>query len=127
MSFDLSLKRPACDYCGRERDSVWSRSGITHNVNSIVDLCIGSDVVARDARAGYAERSWGRLFGWPASEALPIVVRALDVANDTAREAEFRALEPENGWGSLEGVRDAFADLARACAEHPKAIFEAWG
>lgn len=127
MSFDLSLKYPACEYCGSDGKEVWDWN-ITHNVNSIVDLCIGPDVLARDKKGGgYPARSWGRLFGWPASEALLIVQRALAVANDPAREAEFRALQPSNGWGSLEGVREAFADLARACAENPKAIFEAWG
>lgn len=128
MSFDVYLNAPACGHCGRESSELWSRN-LTHNVNEIVDRCLVAGGATRGIarETGYRERSWGRLDGWKASDIVDIVSRALAESHKPARDAEFRSLEPTNGWGSLESVQKFLADLAAAVREHPNATVEAWG
>lgn len=131
MSFDVSLVVPGCTYCGRGKSAVYAFN-LTHNVNEIVDRClfVGGATSARGAanqRSCYADRSWGRLAGWTGAEAAVILNAALRVAYASDREAEFRALEPGNEWGSLESVRRVMTEFHHACEEHPKTIVEAHG
>jgi len=122
MSFDVYLEYPPCATCGCDGHSGGSFN-LTHNVNTIVDRCLvaGGATKAKRDEAGYAERSWGRLDGWTGAEALPIVTAAVVAAHDVARLEEFKALEPENGWGSLESVQRCLTELLEMCATHPKA------
>ena len=40
---------------------------------------------------------------------------------------EFRALNPENGWGDFEGFVEVLTRLAIACADNPESIAEFYG
>jgi hypothetical protein len=52
-------------------------------------------------------------------DALPILDEGL--AHMAAHEAEMRAMEPGNGWGSYSGALDYLRWVRDLCAEHPDA------
>lgn len=128
MSFDVYLDKQPCSACHRAAETVY-QFNLTHNVNEIVDRCFkaAGSPVAKSNGNSYPERSWGRLDGWTAADALPILEAALVVANDREREVEFRLLEPANGWGSLVYVREVMAQFRDACREHPDTTIRTWG
>jgi len=58
--------------------------------------------------------------GKPCSEVAPIARQAL--ADSWMKEAELKKLEPGNGWGGVDDVRDYLEKLVKVCEEHPKAM-----
>lgn len=128
MSFDVSLRSPSCDHCRRGGEEVYSFN-LTHNVNDIVDACLRTDAngpVAKEA-SHYAERSWGRLVGWTAADALPFLLRALAEVRNADRKAEFKAMEPSNGWGDRGSVERVLVEFVAMCRQYPEATIHAWG
>lgn len=130
MSFDIDLDKWPCEHCGRGGETVFSVN-LTHNVNRIVDACLLANKQPPAARINhspsYDHWSWGRLYGWSAIDAVPVLATAIYAANDPEREAEFRAMEPDNGWGSLESVRRVLGQLMSACQEHPECVIKVCG
>lgn len=129
MSYDVWLVKDACPCCKREFADLGSFN-LTHNVNRIVDACLSAygDVQAKNTDGTtYEMHSWARLDGWTAGDAVPVLERALEEARNPARLREFRALEPDNGWGKVEDVRRVMADFLTTCREHPDAKIRAAG
>lgn len=130
MSFDVCLTKPPCECCKRPYGTLFEFN-LTHNVNKIVDACFvaAHAPTARSPKPGsaYNEWSWGRLNGWAAKDALPVLQIAYAEAVAPWRETEFRAMAPPNRWGSLDDVRDCLRRLRLACLEHPDAVIEASG
>lgn len=124
MSFDIQIRRhvAACAHCGRgAADEYYGDLNLTHNVNGIVDRCLisaGAPLGERPERY-YLDYSWGRLDGWRVEKALPILERAHQESLKEERQGEFRALEPANGWGTLESVREVFGRLLDAARQAP--------
>lgn len=125
MSYDISLDALACPHCGRGGSEIWTRNS-TCNVSRIVDHCLadagameGKDPSRPSTDLSY---SWRRLHGWYAGAVIEILDNAHRIAMDPSREHEFRKMEPSNGWGSLETVREDFAALLAACKENPGAM-----
>lgn len=120
MSFDVYIEDADCPHCNRGGESSYSFN-LTHNVNCIVDLCLlaGGASKARSGDSSYVERSWGRLHGWTVAEATPVVDRALDESHKPERLAEFKALEPSNGWGSLGSVQRVLKEFRDALLQSP--------
>lgn len=132
MSYNLSLLLPGCPTCGAAPGDVLGGLNVTRNVSRIVDLCISSgrpDLKAKTEgfSGSTADYSWCRLHGWTGAELVPVLEAAIAAADDPGRRAEFVALEPSNGWGSLVHVREAFALLLACCREHPTAACEVRG
>lgn len=121
MSYDIYVDYGSCGHCGRASESVDVFS-YTRNVSQIVDRCLGAAGAGVGRRGEGRDYSWWRLDGWPVTEALPIAERALAESWKSEREAEFRMLEPDNGWGDLEGVRRVMAVLVKALREHPGGV-----
>lgn len=129
MSYDVWLMKDACPCCKRDWPDLGSFN-LTHNVNGIVDACLRAhgDVKAKNPDGTtYEMNSWGRLDGWVAGDAVPVLERALAEAQNPARLREFRAMEPSNGWGTLEDVRRVMAEFLVACRQHPDAKIRAAG
>jgi len=124
MSFDVYLDSPRCNHCGSGGETVYSFN-LTHNVNEIVDRCIkgyecqNGPVVAKTGDSSYQDRSWGRLEGWKASDAVPVLEAALHEATDPERRKEWLSLEPSNGWGKLEVVVEVMKEFLAACKDNP--------
>lgn len=128
MSFDVYLEVAACEHCGRDETSEYSFN-ITHNVNRIVDICLvaGGATKAKRKECGYAEWSWGRLDGWTAADVLPMVRRAREEMGSPARLAEFKALEPDNGWGTLVDTKRITDEFIAALEKYPRTTVRTWG
>lgn len=52
---------------------------------------------------------------------LRIVLRAFE-----ADPARFRAMDPENGWGSFDTLRPVLREIATVCRAHPLATVRCW-
>ncbi len=117
----MYIEDVACPHCHRGGGPSYSFN-LTHNVNSIVDLCLvaGGATKGKSDDNGYQERSWGRLHGWTVAEVTPIVAKALDESLRADRIYEFKALEPSNGWGSLGSVRRVLSEFHEALLQAPQ-------
>lgn len=108
MSYDFRIIEVSddvkCPTCGHERELFYYDLGSpTYNIGGIF----------RAATGGRFKQG----VPVPIREALTMWTDALLAMHDGAREAEFRAMEPENGWGTLEGARGAAGRVVRACSE----------
>lgn len=54
-------------------------------------------------------------------EAAPLLEKAIAFLEDLNNRKDLRALEPGNGWGSLEHATQYLRDIRAWCKEHPKA------
>ena len=100
MSFDVYIEVPECSACGRRSESLY-QFNVTHNLNSIVEITLApSRLKGCRPESGYVERSWGRLSGHTVRVVRPAMEAAEKILLDPERREEFRALEPENGWGT---------------------------
>lgn len=129
MSYDVWLVREPCPCCKRPYTGLGDFN-LTHNVNRIVDACLSAygDIQAQSGDGTtYEMHSWGRLDGWTAKDAVPVLERALVEAKNPARLREFRAMEPDNGWGKLEDAQRTLSEFLDACRENPDAKIRASG
>lgn len=130
MSFDVDMR---CTHCNSMVGGL--DLNITHNVNSIVDACLVEAAAqlgveaptAKTKGSGYEARAWGRLHGWSGEEAFALSDMAARISREPAQEERFRAMEPANKWGDLDGVRDCLRSLADACQANPKGVIHAGG
>lgn len=60
----------------------------------------------------------------PASECIPSLRTA--IADMEANPEKYLPLNPENGWGSLEGLIPALRELMAQFASAPSAIVQVW-
>lgn len=111
----------------QESDPHISSRNLTHNVNRIVDACLKkagvtpqiegrADVGHYEKEGGY---SWACCAGRTAAELRPVFEVALAEAFSKEREPDFLKLQPDNGWGTLESVREALKWAAEAAREAP--------
>lgn len=138
MSFDIYLRQvptAPCPTCGHadEEGIVHDWSGCTHNLNGMIELALSiacsnlgvSMPQGKDPTRHYIERSWGRLDGHRAGDLLSVMEEFARVFIAPEHEQELRALNPPNGWGSLEQVRERelIPKLVDAMRRHPNAVF----
>lgn len=67
---------------------------------------------------------WPTLLGKSLSELVPILQTGLDRL--LAEPARFEAMNPDNGWGSYEGLCKILAEVIEDFSEHPKATLAGW-
>ena len=111
MSLDVYLTNSPCEHCGRGKDQIFT-ANITHNLNSMADA------------AGIYRHLWrpeelGIVYAGELIKPLEEGLRDLK-ANPT----HFKRLNPENGWGSYEGLVAFVEEYLEACKEHPKSLIE---
>lgn len=119
MSFDVYLHSD-------DGDAVYWFN-YTHNVNPIVERCLLSVPQVPTGKDSSASYSWSRLDGWKASAAAPILRSALALMSSPLMEADLKAMEPPNKWGSLCGVLKVTAEFYQACLDHPDAVISTHG
>lgn len=132
MSWDLSIKVPGCERCGRGEDYPYERN-YTHNCNAMIraasihpfphqEVSTFAEVILRAPTTG---ECWGDYNDKPAKEAGAFASR---IADELERDPEkYRPMQPENGWGSYDTVIELCRAVARACAEYPEGTFQAHG
>ena len=100
LSLTLTAMRPT---------TVFSWSGLTHNLGKMADA------------AGLYQAIWrpGEIDATTAEQLIPLLRGGLDwLKRDPTF---FRHYNPENGWGSYEGLVDFVEQYLAACVENPDA------
>lgn len=128
MSFDVSLEKAVCPHC-REGGQPGYQFNLTHNLNGLIDLWLveAGAPKARLPGSGFEARSWGRLHGWVTEDAAPILALAVKASLDPARQAEYQALAPANGWGSVAIAKRVLGEFYQACVDRPGELITASG
>jgi hypothetical protein len=107
LSYDIYLR---CPTCGQSPD----RLSPTYNLGQIFRLALQpltNGIYSLEGMTGF--------------ESLPI----LEVARERmdARQEEFRALEPANGWGSLDGARKTIETMIESATRFPASLWDVGG
>lgn len=115
MSWDAAL---TCDHCGSamgERD--WN---YTHNTNRMVNLALVAD--GKD----WGDESWWKVLdgmnGGEGAELLDAAIQTLE-----ANPERFRAMNPENGWGSYDTLLPVLRQMLDASDANPDARWTVLG
>lgn len=116
MSLDVYLKLNCCAVCGRGETEVFTRN-ITHNVNGIAEAIGVYGAVWRPEENGISKAH-------QVAEVLRPALEKLRANTDGYRD--YRRLEPENGWGSVEGLINFLEAYLAACEQHPQADVAVW-
>lgn len=125
MSLDISLYSPDvtqercfCVTCGNDhfrtvRQCLFS-GNITHNLNSMA------------SRAGLYTALWRpEEYGIRyAREVVPHLESGLEMLNDQEMQGMFEQFNPENGWGSLGGLKAVAREYLEACKQNPESLVE---
>lgn len=62
-----------------------------------------------------------KLKGLACKEVLPIINNAIKDMID--KKEEYKKMNPENGWGSYDGLLKVFKKIREVCEENPDGIF----
>lgn len=131
MSYDIDLESSPCGVCGRKGeepycpDPTYNLAGIFHLAltgEGLPDLRAGTfgDVVLHEPRANPAPCGLEVLTGLTGAESLPILDLACERICNPDLRASFRALEPENGWGTVDGSKEILRELRDLAAKYPE-------
>lgn len=109
MSLDFILQGQACEHCGRGAEPLFEWMGITHNLVPMAQEAGIYECLWRPDEHGFTK----------ASHVAQVLEPA--IANMEKTPERFRALNPENDWGTYEGFMAALHSIAAACRKHPEA------
>jgi hypothetical protein len=133
MSYDVYLESPVCDKCGHRGEEP-DLPDPTYNLSPIFDLALtgetfpNSDIneacVVLFKSQTDRPRGLRVLSGRKATDTESQLRRAVETLKDPEKQAAFKALEPENGWGSLSGAILVMEKLLRAAIEYPSNIWK---
>lgn len=110
MSYDIYLR---CPTCGQSPD----RLSPTYNLGQIFRLALQP-----------LSNGIYSLEGMTGLESLPILMDAHAAMSPSgSRLQEFQALEPANGWGSLDGARQTIATMIESATRFPHSLWDVGG
>lgn len=104
MSYWTYLK---IDAGGEEPATVYEAGNMTSNVSGIWADAMGKPL-----------RDWEGTTGADLALVLDIAISKM---KDPANAARYKAMEPSNGWGSLEKATEYLETILEGCREYPKA------
>ncbi len=122
MSWWFSMQFDACEHCGRDEDVQPDVSmNYTYNVSSMFAKAIPTKRMEKDRRSGEMVtvrgiRALDGMVGEIASHPLKAAIEAME-----ADPAEYKKLNPENGWGNYDGALKVLKTIAGWCEIYPKA------
>jgi len=130
MSYDIDLESSPCTECGRKGeeprcpDPTYNLAGIFHLAltgEQLPDPRAGTfgDVVLHEPRATPAPCGLEVLTGMTGAESLPVLDQAIERIAKPDMRASFRALEPPNKWGTVEGGTEILRTLRDLAAGYP--------
>jgi hypothetical protein len=135
MSYDIYLRGPRCPHC-QHSNTYGSLPNPTYNLTPIFDFALTGDQLSNpdikemDVVLFRTDTDRPRglrlLSGKNGSETIEILAAALNRMNDPELIIRFRALEPDNGWGTFLGAHKVIEDLLAAARECPTYIWEIW-
>lgn len=92
-------------YITAKRETEIYKDNVTYNLSEMYYKCIDK------------EKGFKKLDGMNCKEALPIINNAIqDMLNNAD---EYRKLNPENGWGSYEGLLSSLQEMRNCCENNP--------
>lgn len=103
----------------------------THNTNGMINQALGLQPVgapyntARAVLFGDAPSWWRLLNGSTGREGQELLARILNAF--VADPPRFLAMEPDNGWGSLESLTRVLGEMLAACTEYPVGVWSCSG
>ena len=102
MSWDINIKA--------KREVSIYETNITYNLSDMYYKCL-------DKEKGL------KIFDeMTCKEALPILQKAIE--DLIQNKEEYEKLNPENGWGSYEGLLKRFIEMKKCCIDNPDGIIE---
>ena len=108
MSWDFSMQAPPCPTCGRsESDGERLEANYTYTVAPMFREAFGLSL----------DCGIRSLNGMTGAKACPLISAALDAMR--ADPDRYRAMEPENGWGSFADEFELLKKIGAWCAGHP--------
>lgn len=133
MSYDIYLRAEKCPHCGA-RGAEPDSHDPTYNLTPIFDLAltgeplpnpeVGEGAVVLLGVKTDRPRGLRVLSGRKASDTLPWLEKALTKLLDPKLQPDFRKLEPENKWGTVEDAIKVFKYLIRDAQEYPDNVWE---
>ena len=102
MSWDINIKA--------KREVSILETNITYNLSDMYYKCVDK------------EKGLKIFDNMSCKEALPILQKAIEDLIDN--KEGYQKLNPENGWGSYEGVLGTFLDMRKCCVDNPDGIIE---
>lgn len=142
MSYSIYLETPTqptpCPACGHTPDSEEDPDcpNPTYNLTAIFDLALTGEGLPNpevpEAEVVLLRKPTDRPRGLrllnekTGAESLPMIAAALTRLNDEALRPRFEALQPENGWGTIDGARSTLCSLNALAAEHPTRVWKVY-
>jgi hypothetical protein len=134
MSYDIYLRSKKCDTCGHEPDGPEYLPNPTYNLTGIFDRAltgeplpnpeVGEAAVVLFGKATDRPRGLRVLSGRKARDTAPWIAKALAHLKNPAEADAFRALEPENRWGTLKDAQWVMERLLEAAEQYPDHVWE---
>ncbi len=127
MSWDLYLQ---CDSC----EHMTEIGNYTHNTNEIIRAAsvapkklkhrpsVAGEVLLHEKTDG---KCWGDFDGKSATAVMKFCNKI--IVEIEHNQVKYLPLQPDNGWGSLEGVLAFIREIRDACEAHPNLTFRAHG
>ena len=112
MSLDITLYANECPDCGRS-DEVYS-GNITHNLTAM----------ASEAGIYYAMCRPEEIGIKIAGELVQLLESGLAALLDNPKK--FKEFNPDNGWGSYDGLVEFVGKYLDACRKYPQATIDVW-
>lgn len=108
---------------GLEDTSVYDVGNYTHNCQRMWTLALNASGFKPTALiAFWAEHDSLDLClmdGMKASDAYPILEKAVSHMDNPENRATYEAMNPANGWGDFKSAREYLRKLAVACRDYP--------
>lgn len=133
MSYDIALRSLPCTKCHRRGEEPYLPDP-TYNLTPIFDLALtGGPLPNADTseaavvlHRAQTDRPRGLriLSGRKGGDTVAMLDAAVARLEDPAQEAAFLALEPDNGWGTLDGARKVMGKLLIAARTYPENVWE---
>ena len=128
MSYSIHLVAQPCPTCGSRAEPSFCPDP-TYNLTPIFDLALSGEGLPNPDVAEVSVVIFGQktdrprglrlLNGRTARDTIPELDRAIERLADEGRRAEFVALEPENGWGTLRGATEVIRQLRQLADTYP--------
>ena len=129
MSYTVGLiPGPPCPSCGRSDDKIYGPDP-TYNLTQIFDLALTGEDMPNPGVSEYesklfkvpVDRSRGLevLSGKVAKDTIASIELAIERMGDAAWRPRLKALEPDNGWGDLDGALRVMKKLLALAQEYP--------
>jgi hypothetical protein len=133
MSYDIYLEKPPCPTCGHHEEHLVVYNP-TYNLTPIFDLALTGEPLPNETvseaevvlfgKETYRPRGLRVLSGRRAADTVVMVELALARCASPDWRHKLLAIQPDNGWGTLDGAEEVLRGLIVAAKEHPDHLWK---